>query len=1205
MLFSVIVIDTNAVTENAVAAATTISEEHDEGNIGGTPKLSVSAEHDESRGKVVATLALEEGSHLGVADVAVRFDPTALTLSSYEKGFEPDYFIFNDNDAENGTLMIYIISLTDIVSAQTLATLEFDVTYSCEERDALIDVECGRLTSSLAEEITLDIIDGSVTLPSKHVYSSECDAFCNLCGDQRDADAEHTFTDGEDVSCDDCEHERAVESIEILTKPDKLVYLEGKDALEVGGGEIKLIYDDGTVGTVAMSEDMVSGFDNTISGEQELTVTYGDFEATFKVEIAEKTLVGIEITVMPAKTEYLEGKDELDLSGGILTLYYDNGTSREISLSEAVVSGFDNTVLGEDTLTVEYGGMTADFCVQIFEKSLTHIEITAVPEKTAFLEGKDELDVTGGQITLYYDNGTSMVLDMLLTMVSGFDNTVSGVQTLTVTCDGKDATYDIEITAKTLLSIELINNGLKMEYLEGKDVLDVSGGTVRLLYDNDTYSDTALTEEMVSGFDNSIVGAQELTVTYEQQVVTFEIEIIAKSPKSIAVTTLPTKTHYLSGVDAFDANGGKITIYYNNDTEEELDLIAEWVSGFSNEVVGSYTLTVAYGGFSDTFKVTVDDKTLVAIEITKLPDKLIYLEGDKFDGTGIVVAAHFDNDTVEVISDYVIGGYEKTPGEKTVTVTYSGFTDTFTVEVKEKSPVSIEVTKAPDKLTYLEGEELDLTGLAVTLYYDNGTFEEITDYTVDGYDTAPGEKTITVSYGDFTVAFTVEVKEKSPVSIEVTKAPDKLTYLEGDELDLTGMTVILLYDNGTFIEISEYTVDGYDTAPGEKTITVSYGDFTAAFTVEVKEKSPVSIEITKAPDKLIYLEGEELDLTGMTVTVYYDNGTFEELTDYTVDGYDAVPGEKTIIVSYGELADAFAVTVNEKSPTSIEITAKPDKLTYVEGEEFDVIGMVITLCYDNGTSEEITDYTVEGYDSAIGEKTITVTYGDFTDTFTVEVVQRAPVSIEVTVKPDKLIYIEGEELDLTGMAVALCYNDGSLEEISDYTVDGYDFAVGEKTITVSYGDFTDTFTVTVKSRVPSDVTSEKHTVGASTISKITAGTTVSELLSAINEGEYCKVYKGSVEVSADTAVGTGMTVCIMDGNEAKASYTVIVTGDTNGDGAISVTDMIAIKAHVLKKTMLSGVYATAADSNGDGGISITDFIQVKTKILGKGDVTAR
>ena len=77
---------------------------------------------------------------------------------------------------------------------------------------------------------------------------------------------------------------------------------------------------------------------------------------------------------------------------------------------------------------------------------------------------------------------------------------------------------------------------------------------------------------------------------------------------------------------------------------------------------------------------------------------------------------------------------------------------------------------------------------------------------------------------------------------------------------------------------------------------------------------------------------------------------------------------------------------------------------------------------------------------------------------------------------------------------------------------------------------------------------------------------------------------------------------IMDGNTVKASFTVVVTGDTNGDGKTTITDMLAIKSHVLKKTTLSGASAQAADTSKDGGISITDFIQIKASILGKGTI---
>lgn len=213
--------------------------------------------------------------------------------------------------------------------------------------------------------------------------------------------------------------------------------------------------------------------------------------------------------------------------------------------------------------------------------------------------------------------------------------------------------------------------------------------------------------------------------------------------------------------------------------------------------------------------------------------------------------------------------------------------------------------------------------------------------------------------------------------------------------------------------------------------------------------------------------------------------------------------------------------------------------------------------------------------------------------------------IEITQTPTKLTYLEGEELDTTGMIVTAHYDENTSVVVADYEVSGYTSTLGTKTITVSCEGHTATFTVTVNTKVPSILTSSIYTIKGTYVSKITAGTTVSTLLSGLNEGAYCKVYNGNSVVSGTTSVGTGMLVKIMDGDTVKATYTIIVTGDTNGDGNITITDMIAIKAHVLKKSTLSGVYAIAADTNGDNGISVTDFIQVKAKILGKGTITAR
>ena len=110
-------------------------------------------------------------------------------------------------------------------------------------------------------------------------------------------------------------------------------------------------------------------------------------------------------------------------------------------------------------------------------------------------------------------------------------------------------------------------------------------------------------------------------------------------------------------------------------------------------------------------------------------------------------------------------------------------------------------------------------------------------------------------------------------------------------------------------------------------------------------------------------------------------------------------------------------------------------------------------------------------------------------------------------------------------------------------------------------------------------------------------------MNTLREKEYIKVFKGDEEVSQDALIGTGMSARIMDGDKAEKIYTVIVTGDTNGDGKINITDMIAVKACVLKKSNLTGAYAKAADVNGDGKVNITDFIKTKAVTLKKDTIS--
>jgi len=151
----------------------------------------------------------------------------------------------------------------------------------------------------------------------------------------------------------------------------------------------------------------------------------------------------------------------------------------------------------------------------------------------------------------------------------------------------------------------------------------------------------------------------------------------------------------------------------------------------------------------------------------------------------------------------------------------------------------------------------------------------------------------------------------------------------------------------------------------------------------------------------------------------------------------------------------------------VSVTNLPTKKVYAIGDAFDPAGMVVTAAYTDTTTEPVTDYTVNGFDSTSeGIKQITVTHKGLTSLvpFPVTVLpagistDAVLASIFVTTQPTKILYNVNEDLDLTGMVVTAVYIDASTAEITDdsYTTDAdisYDKnKLGHQMITVTYID---------------------------------------------------------------------------------------------------------------------------------------------------------
>ena len=265
-----------------------------------------------------------------------------------------------------------------------------------------------------------------------------------------------------------------VTSLTIATKPTKTNYYVG-DTLNTAGLTLKAAYNNGTTQTIT------GGFTCTptalsTAGAQTVTVNYGGKTATFTVNVQDVTLSGIAIASKPTKTSYFVG-DTLDTTGLKLTATYNNGTTQTIT------SGFTCTptalsTAGAQTVTVNYGGKTATFTVNVQDVTLSGIAIASNPTKTSYFVG-DTLDTTGLKLTATYNNGTTQ------TITNGFTCTptalsTAGTQTVTVNYGGKTATFTVNVELPVLPFV-----ALTFDPTDG--VLDLADTPEKTVYPGEAY----------------------------------------------------------------------------------------------------------------------------------------------------------------------------------------------------------------------------------------------------------------------------------------------------------------------------------------------------------------------------------------------------------------------------------------------------------------------------------------------------------------------------------------------------------------------------------------------------------------------------------------------------------------------------------------------------------------------------------------------
>ena len=482
----------------------------------------------------------------------------------------------------------------------------------------------------------------------------------------------------------------------------------------------------------------------------------------------------------------------------------------------------------------------------------------------------------------------------------------------------------------------------------------------------------------------------------------------------ITVTTQPTKTNYFVG-EQLDLTGVVVTAHYGSDFEPDKTEVVTSRCNFSpvdGSVLTYDTQSVSVefsdGGVTATTSIHLDVSLVlpVSLAVTTMPTQTQYDSGDELDLTGIVVTATYNNGTTAVVTSSCTfdpdDGDTLTGRNKSVTVSYESLgqvvTTSFAISV---TPVVdyINVITRPSKTTYAQGDNLDLSGIVVKAYYDDGTARDVAPLCVfspaDGstLDTM-GTQNVSVSYTDkgktVTTSFDVSVTVLELARITITTMPIKTKYTQNERLDLNGIVVMAIYNNGDTAIVTSNCL--YVPANGEtlselgvQTISVSYTENsvtkTTFFSVEVSTFDIAEITVVSTGNTA-YIKGDTLDLSQIYIAALYTDGTNEDITQrctYSPMVLQNV-GDITISVAYthpvtGEVfTTSFRVSVMEF--LNIQVANRP-KTIYRHGEALDLTGIKIGALYsdDGGYSCIVRDVATENCTFSPPDGTVLTTVG--------------------------------------------------------------------------------------------------------------------------------------------------------------------------------------------------------------------------------------
>lgn len=577
------------------------------------------------------------------------------------------------------------------------------------------------------------------------------------------------------------------------------------------------------------------------------------------------------------------------------------------------------------------------------------IQVVA-PSKTTYTVG-EALDVTGGKVKIIKASGASTTIDMKKEMLSGYNPNKEGTQTITVTYEGKTATFKVNVVPQADYITDItITNPRKVDYKYG-ETIDLTGATYKMvMHSGIETAAQPITMNMLNITKFTTIGKVEITVSYttnntvNDKEVTFtkKFEVnVSNYVKGITLTP-PTKTSYKYG-ETIDKTGMVVKAIMADNTEEdvtkEVSLNIGKVDLTTNKVIVKYetnhTLDGQTKSFTKEFGITVENY-IKDIEIATNPTKLEYKEGESISKQGMVIKAVKANGEKEVVdlANVSITPAKATIGMNTITARYVTNKTIDGVEKTFEKTFDISIVKSIQQVLVTEketvGERYETIEIATVKsgMNEEAITKECLEWEIKD---SSGQKVVdtniakvTVTENQFTQEITMYFKAKIAGRYTVTPKVG----------NIKGNTITVEIDESSIVnKINLGEVDGNFRVDKRKELTVSFAHEYEAGVESAIQVQANRVTVEGMEYELLTADGSIIDVTTMpnlpvskiqlkgttvgskTVKIIVDKGTQNETT--TTKEINVLP-EAKVAVKVGNITQITLYTENPGNDQMIQ-----------------------------------------------------------------------------------------------------------------------------------------------------------------------------------------------------------------------------------------------------------------------------------------------